>query len=272
MSRYGTPEWMAPEVIEGHPYSSKIDVYSFGILLCEMLTRKMPYRDQYDINCYDDVFDAVLDDGAVPTIPVWADYFLKDLIIQCVSRDPTARLTFADIIIVLTKISDLPAEAYYFAFDIPRIQDMLEGDIETDQALAAGELAFLLESGKIFRVSNDKLDPHMKVLRKLALQCTGDWSEFLSEYQKSSHDHIVNDNQKRMPLHDTVALEFLDSMCELLWSGKERVQEQACRAIAALLKNNIDVKSQDMDRECLVKRQVITPLFNLLVSKSEKVR
>ena len=60
---------MAPEVMEGQNYTEKIDIYSFGILLCELVTRQMPFHDQYQINTYMDVVDAVLDQGAIPTIP-----------------------------------------------------------------------------------------------------------------------------------------------------------------------------------------------------------
>lgn len=93
------PEWMAPEVMEGAPYNESIDVYSYGIVLTELLSRQRPFAgtnlldtlfsdhvfslhlvvclisnirsDQYKIESYDDVCDAVLDDGAKPTIPEW---------------------------------------------------------------------------------------------------------------------------------------------------------------------------------------------------------
>jgi hypothetical protein len=39
----GTPQWMAPEVMEGQSYSNRIDVYSFGIVLCELLARIVPF-------------------------------------------------------------------------------------------------------------------------------------------------------------------------------------------------------------------------------------
>ncbi|XP_015575658.1 serine/threonine-protein kinase STY46 isoform X3 [Ricinus communis] len=40
----GTYRWMAPEVIEHKPYGRKVDVFSFSIVLWELLTGKLPYE------------------------------------------------------------------------------------------------------------------------------------------------------------------------------------------------------------------------------------
>ncbi|KAL9958735.1 hypothetical protein ACROYT_G035790 [Oculina patagonica] len=45
MTFAGTVAWMAPEVIRNEPCSEKVDVWSFGVLLWELLTGEMPYRD-----------------------------------------------------------------------------------------------------------------------------------------------------------------------------------------------------------------------------------
>ena len=41
----GTIIWMAPELLEGQPYDHKIDIYSFSIVLWEILTGKEPYEE-----------------------------------------------------------------------------------------------------------------------------------------------------------------------------------------------------------------------------------
>ncbi|KAH9195061.1 hypothetical protein AeNC1_002948 [Aphanomyces euteiches] len=42
----GTPLWTAPEVVTGGRCSFRSDVYAFGIILTELITRKTPYEDQ----------------------------------------------------------------------------------------------------------------------------------------------------------------------------------------------------------------------------------
>lgn len=44
----GTVAWMAPEMIRKEPCSKKVDVWSYGVLLWELLTQEIPYNVKYN--------------------------------------------------------------------------------------------------------------------------------------------------------------------------------------------------------------------------------
>jgi serine/threonine protein kinase len=47
MTRVGSPVWAAPEVMRGEPYTEKLDIYSFAIVMWELLNRDEPYKGIY---------------------------------------------------------------------------------------------------------------------------------------------------------------------------------------------------------------------------------
>jgi len=46
----GTWRWMAPEVFYSNEYDQRIDVFSFGVLMYEVLSGKIPYEDVWPVN------------------------------------------------------------------------------------------------------------------------------------------------------------------------------------------------------------------------------
>ncbi|MQM20070.1 hypothetical protein Taro_053084 [Colocasia esculenta] len=93
----GTYRWMAPEMIKHKTYDHKVDVYSFGLLLWEMLTGTIPYEDMTPIQA---AF-AVVDKNIRPVIPADCSPALRVLIEQCWSLSPDKRPEFWQIVKVL---------------------------------------------------------------------------------------------------------------------------------------------------------------------------
>ena len=47
-TKAGCQRHMAPEVIYEEDYNYQADVWSFGVLLCQMATNKLPFRNDHD--------------------------------------------------------------------------------------------------------------------------------------------------------------------------------------------------------------------------------
>lgn len=76
----GTIQWMAPEVLLSSPsYDSTIDIYSFGILLWELLTLKNPYGEMKPSQ----IANEVTEKGLRPTVPPSTPLQLSKLIQNC---------------------------------------------------------------------------------------------------------------------------------------------------------------------------------------------
>jgi serine/threonine protein kinase len=97
--RMGTYNYMAPEVIEGAQYGLKADVFSYGLMLWEMATAELPYRD-----CENpwQIRSAILRNERPPR-PDDASEQLWKLIDDCWQRNPRSRPAFLEILQRMTK-------------------------------------------------------------------------------------------------------------------------------------------------------------------------
>ncbi|CAJ1958396.1 unnamed protein product [Sphenostylis stenocarpa] len=99
-SLWGTYRWMAPEMIKGKCYGRKVDVYSFGLILWEMVSGTVPFQNMTPIQ----VAVAVADRDSRPIIPTHCPHDLRDLINQCWALNPDERLEFCQIVRVLEQL------------------------------------------------------------------------------------------------------------------------------------------------------------------------
>lgn len=106
MTQVGTPMWMAPEIIMGRKYTEKADVYAFGIILWEILTRAEPYEDKEAMQ----IVVEVVNDGLRPTLtPHLVRSPIVPLMRDCWQTDPEKRPTFAKVVERLNQlISQIP--------------------------------------------------------------------------------------------------------------------------------------------------------------------
>ncbi|KAL2522291.1 ACT-like protein tyrosine kinase family protein [Forsythia ovata] len=102
----GTYRWMAPEVIEHKPYNHKADVFSFGILLWELLTGKLPYAHLTPLQAA----VGVAQKGLRPSIPRRTHPMAVELLERCWQHDPCLRPEFSEIIEILHRIAKMILE------------------------------------------------------------------------------------------------------------------------------------------------------------------
>ena len=85
----GTPEYMAPEQIEGENVDQRTDIYSLGIILFEMLTGRVPFEGHTPLSV------AMKQKSARPPNPrdlnAQTPEALNAAIIKCLEKDPASR-------------------------------------------------------------------------------------------------------------------------------------------------------------------------------------
>lgn len=91
----GTPLWMAPEVLRLEPFNEKCDVYSFGILLWCLVTRREPFDE---FTQFEPFFNAVCYQHVRPQLPPDTYPRLANLIQTCWAPHSKSRPSFTDII------------------------------------------------------------------------------------------------------------------------------------------------------------------------------
>ena len=136
---HGTPEYVAPEIIDGAGSSGKADVYGIGLILYEMLSGRSPYRGG--------PVDAVLTrhrdcaPAPFPNCPAQ----LWSLILACTQVDPELRPDAADlparVQLAMPSLAALPALPVMPA-DLPTYQSRQSGTNRPEGTVPPVEMSY----------------------------------------------------------------------------------------------------------------------------------
>lgn len=100
----GTPGFIAPEVLEiNKNYDFKADIFSFGMLIYQLLTKKFPY---YDLRTPQEISQAVLAGKKPSLLNREFDKDITELYYNCIEKDPNNRPSSKDLVRKLNNMKE----------------------------------------------------------------------------------------------------------------------------------------------------------------------
>jgi tetratricopeptide (TPR) repeat protein len=105
----GTPRYMSPEQVEAREVDHRSDIYSFGLIVYEMLTGELPFRGDSAMQLmYQRVTERPKDPRqAVKDLPA----YLANIVLKCLEKDPAQRYQSAREILDDLDARNAPAPA-----------------------------------------------------------------------------------------------------------------------------------------------------------------
>ncbi|KAG7509539.1 mitogen-activated protein kinase kinase kinase 7 isoform X1 [Solea senegalensis] len=97
----GSAAWMAPEVFEGSNYSEKCDVFSWGIILWEVITRRKPF-DEIGGPAFRIMW--AVHNGTRPPLIKNLPKPIESLMTRCWSKDPSQRPSMEEIVKMMSHL------------------------------------------------------------------------------------------------------------------------------------------------------------------------
>ncbi len=98
----GTYRYMAPEVIKHQKYQYPADIYSLSVLMWEILTREVPFKNMSQI----EAAGSVAIEGKRPPFPEGIPSYVKFMIEKCWSASPEERMSTEELIKTLEELEN----------------------------------------------------------------------------------------------------------------------------------------------------------------------
>ncbi|KAG0166991.1 signal transducing kinase of the PAK [Apophysomyces sp. BC1015] len=94
--RLGTTKWMAPEVIREEYYDEKIDMWSLGITVIEMMDRVPPH---YLIRDEEELFDVIATEPSPTFTYSYPSMYMRGLVAWLLDEEPSTRPSAKDVLL-----------------------------------------------------------------------------------------------------------------------------------------------------------------------------
>jgi serine/threonine protein kinase len=104
--RVGTVHWNSPEVLSGHDYTIKSDIFSLGLVFWEIFTRDIPFSDlNNDQDPFHKNINVEIINGRIPDVERIEcgekSSLIQDLVINCLSFNPEHRPSAEQVLEIL---------------------------------------------------------------------------------------------------------------------------------------------------------------------------
>lgn len=90
-----TARYMAPEVLCKYGITEKVDVYSMGIILWELVTRDIPF---FHHESHDEFVKCICFQGERPEIPSWCPRRFQKIMLASWQKDPKCRPSMEELV------------------------------------------------------------------------------------------------------------------------------------------------------------------------------
>lgn len=203
----GTPIYMAPEVIDGERYDGKADVYSFGIIMYQIVTDSVPYPLFEKGKLKEFKFNKkVVDENYRPSFTVPVKKEIKKLIQRCWAKNPKDRPTFEEI---FNRLAYNREGAIYNVFEEQNEEEEQSEDDDDETPYYLSDVSVdeiflyldvILDNGINKFESNDLIERLAKTVndqQKIIMKIQNEYSKFMIEQkEKSKQQEKLIQNQK----------------------------------------------------------------------------